>query len=91
MIWEGAHMDNGIKDNIKKIAKETEVKVAGLLLRWKEHKEGNDTPDMEAIDRKSREIAEKANEIIQRRGKTVLKEFKDAYGKGTTDKEDNKD
>lgn len=80
----------GIKDDIKRIAKEAEVKLTGILLRWKDHNEGKDTPDSEAIEEKSRIIADKANEIFKRRGKTILKEFKDAYMEGRKG-EDSKD
>jgi hypothetical protein len=91
MKWRDARMDKGIKDDIKKVAKETEVKMTGFLLRWKEHKEGNDNPDKEDIDRRSRAIAKQANEIIKKRGQTILKEFKDAYVKGTEEKEEHKE
>jgi len=79
-----------IKGDIKKIAKETEVKLTGLLLKWKERREGNDAPDMEAIERQSRIITDKANEIVGRRGRKVFEEIKGVYFKKTT-KEENKD
>jgi hypothetical protein len=87
----GALMDKeGITSDLKKIAKETEVKLTGFLLRWKERREGNDAPDMEAIEKKSRIIAGKANEILERRGKKVFNDIKDVYVKKTSG-EDNKD
>jgi hypothetical protein len=79
-----------IKGDIKKIAKETEVKLTGFLLKWKERREGNDAPDMEAIERQSRIITDKANEIVGRRGRKVFEEIKGVYFKKTT-KEENKD
>jgi hypothetical protein len=79
-----------IKGDIKKIAKETEIKLTGLLLKWKERREGNEAPDMEAIERQSRIITDKANEIVGRRGRKVFEEIKGVYFKKTT-KEENKD
>jgi len=79
-----------IKSDIKKIAREAEVKMTGLLLKWKEHRDGNASPDMEEIERKSRVITDKANEIFTRRGKKVFEEIKSAYFK-KTDGEDKKD
>jgi hypothetical protein len=76
-----------IKNDIKKIAKETEVKLTGFLLRWKERREGNDAPDMEAIEKKSRIITDKANEILERRGKKVFNDIKDVYTKKTKEEE----
>jgi hypothetical protein len=83
-------MSSDIKDDVKRIAKETEVKLTGFLLRWKDQADGKEIPDPEAIDRKSRIIAEKANEILKRRGKTILKEIKNVYIKkqGEEDKND---
>lgn len=72
-------MDKEVKNDIKQIAKEAEVKLTGFLLRWKDRADGRESPDREVLDRKSRIIADKANEILKRRGKTILKEFKDVY------------
>jgi hypothetical protein len=83
-------MDNDIKKDIKKIAKETEVKLTGFLLKWQERKEGKEISDVEAIDKKSRVITDKANEILKRRGKTILNEFKNVYMK-KGEGEENKD
>jgi hypothetical protein len=85
----GAMDKEEIKSDIKKIARETEVKLTSLILRWKERREGNDAPDMEEIEKKSRVIADKANEIVGRRGKKVFEEIKGVYFKKT--KEENKD
>jgi len=81
-------MANDIKDDIKKIAKETEVKLTGFLLRWKEQHEGKEVPDAEAIDRQSRIVADKANEIFKRRGKTIFNEIKNVYVKKRPGEED---
>lgn len=81
-------MDNNIKDNIKKIAKETEVKLTGYLLKWKDRADGKEISDPEDIDKKSRAIADKANEIFKRRGKTILKEIKSACFKKSGEGDD---
>jgi len=78
-----------IKTDLKKIARETEVKLTGFLLKWKERREGNENPDMVEIERKSRVIADKANEIVGRRGKKVFEEIKGVYFKKT--REEDKD
>jgi len=77
-----------VKDGIINMAKEAEVKLTGALLKWKDKAEGREAPDPETIDRKSRIIADRANDIFKRRGKTILKEFKDVYFKKTAGKED---
>lgn len=82
-------MGKNIKDDIKKIANETEVKLTGFLLRWKEKREGKETSDPDAIEQKSRIITDKANEILKRRGKTILKEFKNAYIKKSGQEDSN--
>jgi hypothetical protein len=81
-------MANDIKDDIKKIAKETEVKLTGFLLKWKDQHDGKEIPDQDVIDRKSRIITDKANEILKRRGKTIFNEIKNVYVKKKPDEED---
>jgi hypothetical protein len=81
-------MANDIKDDIKKIAKETEVKLTGFLLKWKDQHDGKEIPDQEVIDRKSRIITDKANEILKKRGKTIFNEIKNVYVKKKPDEED---
>jgi hypothetical protein len=81
-------MANDIKDDIKKFAKETEVKVTGFLLKWKDQRDGKEIPDDETIDKRSRIVAEKANEIFKRRGKTIFNEIKNVYAKKKQDVED---
>jgi hypothetical protein len=81
-------MGNDIKDDIKKIAKETEVKLTGFLLKWKEQHDGKEIPDQDVIDRKSRVITDKANEIFKRRGKTIFNEIKNVYIKKKSGEED---
>jgi len=72
-------MDNPIKDNIKRFTRETEIKLTGFLLRWKEQKEGKGVSDRETIEMKSRIITDTANEILKRRGKNIFTEIKNIY------------
>ena len=75
-------MDEDIKRGLRKIARNTEIKVAESLLRWKYKKEKAKIPDDEEIVQKSKVIADQAHEIITKRGKNIWKEFKKAYHKG---------
>ena len=79
-----------LKSDIKKAAKEAEVKLTGFLLKLKERREGNEAPDMEEIEKKSRIITDKANEILGRRGKKIFEEIKGVYFKESK-REDDKD
>lgn len=75
-------MDEDIKRGLRKIAKNTEIKVAESLLRWKYKKEKAKIPDDEDIVQKSKVIADQAHEIITKRGGNIWKELKKAYHKG---------
>lgn len=75
-------MDEDIKRGLRKIARNTEIKVAESLLRWKYKKEKGKIPHDEDIVQKSKVIADQAHEIITKRGKNIWKEFKKAYHKG---------
>ena len=75
-------MARDIKDDIKKLARETEVKVAEALLRWKHRREGTETPDRQSLDQKSRLITDKANRILSKKGKSLWDEIKKAYQEG---------
>lgn len=74
-------MDQELKKNIKKVARDTESRVAESILRWKYKKEGRILPDEQNLGQKSRLITEQANEIISKRGKRVWKEIKKSYRK----------
>ena len=74
-------MDQELKKNIKKVARDTESRVAESILRWKYKKEGRTLPDEQNLGQKSRLITEQANEIISKRGKRVWKEIKKSYRK----------
>ncbi|MBI4775172.1 MAG: hypothetical protein HY788_13535 [Deltaproteobacteria bacterium] len=64
--------------NFRKLFLDKEKDLAKSLLRWKMQKEGKPAPDEETISRVSGTVVEEANEIIKRRGKNILEEFKSA-------------
>lgn len=74
-------MDDETKREIKKIARNTEVKVTESILRWKYRKEGKRVPEDGDLRTQSRDVADKAHKIISQRGKNIWKEFKKAYQK----------
>ena len=74
-------MDEQIKKNVKKLALDAENKVARSILRWKYKKEGKTVPEEHQLDNESRYVAEKAHQVIAKRGKTVLNELKRVYFK----------
>jgi len=75
-------MDEQIKKNVKKLARDAENKVARSILRWKYKKEGKSVPVEHQLENESRYVAEKAHQVIAKRGKTVLNELKKVYFKG---------
>jgi hypothetical protein len=80
-------MDHEIKDNFKKFAEATEVKLARSLLRWKYRREGRQLPEEYQLENRSRELATRAHNVISKRGKNVWDEFKRLYKKDTSQKE----
>ena len=83
-------MDNDIKSDLKRIVRDTEIKVAESILRWKHKREGKKIPDKQGLKQRSQLITDQAHETLSRRGRTVWKEFKKAYQKGLN-KEDHSD
>jgi len=61
-----------------KLFLDKEKDLAKSVLRWKMQKEGKAVPDEETMSRVSNSVVEEANEIIKRRGKNILEEFKSA-------------
>ncbi len=74
-------MDDKTKREIKKIARNTEVKIAESILRWKYKKEGKRIPEDGNLHTQSRVVADKAHRIISQRGKNIWKELKKSYHK----------
>jgi len=78
-------MDKDLKGDVKNLMKATEMKLTKSILRWKYKKEGKEIPEDSDLQARSRMITEKANEILSKRGKSILKELKEIYrpeGKG---------
>ena len=75
-------MDRHLKDNIKKIARNTELKATETLLRWRYKKGGKKVLGNKNLELRSQIITDQAHEIITRRGKNIWKELKKVYEKG---------
>ena len=75
-------MDEELKKDLGKLARHTELKVARSVLRWKYRREGRAVPLADQLDHESRRVADRARQVLSRRGKTVLEELKKAYRKG---------
>jgi hypothetical protein len=87
-IKRQTEMDEQIKKNVKKFARDAENKVARSILRWKYKKEGKQVPVEDQLENESRYVAEKAHQVIAKRGKTVLNELKKVYFKSDRKEED---
>ena len=74
-------MDDETKKEIKKMARNTEIKLAESLLRWKYKKEGKEVPAEGELHSQSRVVAEKAHKIITQRSKNIWSELKKTYQK----------
>ena len=81
-------MAEEVKKNLKKLAEETEMRVARSVLRWKYNKEGRQMPSEHQLDNDSRRVASKAHQVIAKRGKSVWNELKAVYLKGGRKKRD---
>jgi hypothetical protein len=80
-------MDVDLKKNLKALGRETEVKLARSILRWKLKREGRPIPVEEQLDQHSQDIVEKANDVLLQGGKRVWDELKQVY-RGNAAKED---
>jgi len=72
-------MAKDIKKDLKKLAKEGEIKLTESILKWKYKKEGKQIPHEDILKHSSRAITDKANEILYQKGKTIFNEIKKAY------------
>jgi hypothetical protein len=66
-------MDKDLKEGMKNILKAAEVKITESLLRWKYKKEGKGMPVEPELQHRSHVISQKANEILTRTGKNIMK------------------
>lgn len=72
-------MSEEIKSDLKRLARDTETRLAQSLLKWKYRKEGKAVPDEQRVRRDSEAVAERANRILAERGKRAWAELKRAY------------
>jgi len=75
-------MDDDIKKGLKKAVDSLEIGVTKSVLRWKYKKEGKEIPLEERLENESRHVADRAHEVIAKRGRNVWEELKKAYLKG---------
>jgi hypothetical protein len=80
-------MDEKVKNSLKQVAQDAEAGIAKTLLRWKYRKEGKSPPQDRRLDEESQRVAERANEVVAKRGKTVWKELKKVYFQDKKDRE----
>jgi len=80
-------MDRETKEEIKRRVRNTEIRVAESLLRWKYKKEGKEVPDDEDLRRRSRQVTQETRAVIMKRGKNILKELKKACRQDKTREE----
>ncbi|MFH1241044.1 MAG: hypothetical protein V1689_01660 [Pseudomonadota bacterium] len=72
-------MDKEIKRGVKRAFQRAEVGLTKSVLRWKYKKEGKEIPLEERLEYESRHVADRAHEVIAKRGKTFWNELKKAY------------
>ncbi len=81
-------MDEEIKKKLKKLAQDTEMGVAKSILRWKYKKEEKPVPMDHQLENQSRQVADRAHQVVKRRAKNVWHELRKVYLKGNRKKED---
>jgi len=69
-------MAKDIKKDLKKLAKQGEIKLTESILKWKYKKEGKRIPHDEILKHSSRSLTDKANEILYQKGKSIFNEIK---------------
>jgi hypothetical protein len=74
-------MDEEVKKSVKKLAEETEIKITKTILRWKYKKEGKPLPTDEELEDDSKQTANRAHDIIAKRGKNIWEELKKVYSR----------
>jgi hypothetical protein len=77
-----------IKNNLKKLGRYAETRLARSVLRWKYKNEDKPVPPENELDNKSRQIAIDAHKVIAKRGKNIWNELKEACFNGSKRKED---
>jgi len=74
-------MDENIKKGIRKLAEDAEAGIARSILRWKYKKEGTLSPGDDYLENQSRMIADRAHDVIAKRGRNAWNELKKVYVK----------
>jgi hypothetical protein len=82
LLGEISCVDEDIKITLKRVAKNTEIRAARSVLRWKYRRSGKRLTDEEDLDRHSEVIADQAHQIIAETGRSIWNELKKAYHKG---------
>jgi len=72
-------MSDEIRKDIKRLALQTETRLAEALLKWRYRKEGKAPPEERRVRRESERVAGQANRVLSERGKRVWDELKKAY------------
>ena len=83
-----AKMDENTKNGLKKLVEDAEAGIAKSILRWKYKKEGRLAPPDEVMEARSRVVADTAQDILSKTGKTVWNNLKKVYVKEGRDGED---
>jgi hypothetical protein len=68
-----------IKKNVLKAIQHAEVGMAKSLIMWKYRKNKIPVPEDTNLEKESQRVADKAHEIISKRGKNVWNEIKQIY------------
>ena len=74
-------MEQKTRQDLKKIAEETEMRITRSILRWRYRKEQKPLPPAYQLENESRQIASRAHNIVVKRGKNVFDELKRVYKK----------
>ena len=75
-------MEKDTREELKRLAMGTEVKLTESLLRWKHRREGKAVPEKQDLEQQSRLIADHANKVLSKSGKALLSEIKGVCRKG---------
>lgn len=77
-------MDKDLKEELKNLARNAELRATESLLRWKYKREGKVQPKQHHIEFQSRVVTEQAHRMIRERGKALWQDLKEACGKKKT-------
>ena len=79
-------MDEEIKKNLGRFARNTESMVARSILRWKYKREDKPIPLDHQLEYESRQVASRAHEVIAKRGKNVWNDLIKVYARTKQEK-----